>query len=157
MSRPQKPRRDEARPSAPGSTRLAPASPADATTTHLTFGSEADAASRARQVLTEVLAGLSVPAPALENARLVITELVANALIHGTVPFDVEITTWPGAALVTVADTNPTLPELRRAPSTEPHGRGLVIVDALADDWGVSGSASGGKTVWARLVWPVEG
>lgn len=149
--------RREPRRGAPHSNGLAPQLPAEATTTHLTFGSQADAASRARQVVTEVLSHLSVPALALENARLVVTELVANALIHGTVPFDVEISTWPHTVLITVADTNPTLPELRQAPSTEPHGRGLVIVDALADAWGVSEHGSAGKVVWARLSWPAAG
>ena len=36
--------------------------------------------------------------------------------------------------------------------ATEPHGRGLRVVDALSEEWGVSPSGDEGKTVWFRIL-----
>ncbi|MER6688684.1 ATP-binding protein [Streptomyces minutiscleroticus] len=92
-----------------------------------------------------------------DDAVLAADELFANAVRHGgagpddTVTVVVERT---GDALrVTVADRSPLLPCPRRADAADERGRGLAIVAALADDWGISPPETGGtgKRVWFTL------
>ncbi|WP_221351550.1 ATP-binding protein [Streptomyces beigongshangae] len=88
---------------------------------------------------------------------LVVAELAANAALHGCVPgrdFALRLARddGRGVLLVEVSDTHPTLP-VRAAPTAdEDHGRGLVLVDALAARWGVRDRVGPGKTVWAECV-----
>jgi hypothetical protein len=51
-----------------------------------------------------------------------------------------------------VWDPSSNLPHLVGAGPLDVHGRGLVIVQALADDWGTCPAADGGKVVWAALA-----
>lgn len=82
-------------------------------------------------------------------------ELAGNAVRHGRVPdrrFLVRVTRGGGRLQVEVDDAAPTSPILTRAPDDAEDGRGLRIVDALADAWGVTPRACGiGKTVWAVI------
>ncbi|MFF4312423.1 ATP-binding protein [Streptomyces sp. NPDC001507] len=98
-----------------------------------------------------------------EALTLITAELCANAVRHGRVPgrdFHVRLTTEAGGALrLEVSDARgerrPTV-----VPPTEPDaesGRGLLLVTALADDWGVTDRCHGpGKTVWASLSAPAR-
>ena len=61
-------------------------------------------------------------------------------------------TPTPCQVLIEVDDSSPNHPVLVRPNDTEPHGRGMLIVNKLAKAWGVDGHpATGGKTVWARI------
>jgi anti-sigma regulatory factor (Ser/Thr protein kinase) len=87
-----------------------------------------------------------------ENARvaLVVTELVTNAVHHcGAAPlFTVECN---GAWIrVEVYDDGPGRPVVRELDAEATSGRGLALVEAVADRWGVD-DAPGGKTVWAEI------
>ncbi|MGW7356321.1 ATP-binding protein [Streptomyces sp. NPDC054802] len=96
-----------------------------------------------------------------ETVTLIAAELVANAVRHGHVPgrdFHLRLTATPVSLRVDVTDTRT---EKRPARGTrmgsecEESGRGLVLVEALAADWGVSPrSAAPGKTVWAVVEVP---
>ena len=87
-----------------------------------------------------------------EDAAMVITELVANAVDHAWTDEHARTPRGPGR---TVRD-RARRPGRARCPSLAPidptaaRGRGLQMVDALADAWGVSLHADG-KTVWAVL------
>ncbi|MGP3985647.1 ATP-binding protein [Streptomyces sp. 3N207] len=95
-----------------------------------------------------------------ETAAHVVAELAANAALHGRVPgrsFRLRVRTAedPGALRIEVTDTR-----RERAPDTAPpqpppadaeSGRGLVLVEALADRWGVAHGPSPCKTVWAEI------
>ncbi|MEU1019758.1 ATP-binding protein [Streptomyces sp. NPDC005898] len=87
-----------------------------------------------------------------EAVTLIAAELTANAVQHGHVPgrdFHLRLTESAGTLRVEVSDTRgERLPELR-APGGE-SGRGLLLVEALADRWGVA-LRHPGKTVWARV------
>jgi anti-sigma regulatory factor (Ser/Thr protein kinase) len=93
-----------------------------------------------------------------ETLTLITAELSANAVRHGRVPgrdFNVRLAAEAGGALrLEVSDTRG---ERRPAvvPPADPEaesGRGLLLVAALADDWGVTDRRGGpGKTVWATL------
>ncbi|MCZ4636982.1 ATP-binding protein, partial [Streptomyces rubrogriseus] len=92
------------------------------------------------------------------DALVVVSELVTNAVVHaGTdveVGFQVEGT---GALVVEATDQHPSRAPRSADPET-PHdsaeyGRGLRLVAALAEAWGIT-YRPGTKTVWARLSAP---
>jgi anti-sigma regulatory factor (Ser/Thr protein kinase) len=86
-----------------------------------------------------------------QDAAMVITELVANAVDHARTESTLSIGVAHEGLCVSVRDTRPG-PVLRPAPidPTAARGRGLQMVDALTTAWGVTLHA-GGKTVWAVL------
>ncbi|MEV2212293.1 ATP-binding protein [Streptomyces sp. NPDC050997] len=95
-----------------------------------------------------------------DDAALVITELAANAVAHAVPQALVsEAEVWLGIALepahvhLTVSDPGEDPPEFTTADGDAllDHGRGLFIVDALAEEWGWTLTPPAGKTVWARL------
>jgi anti-sigma regulatory factor (Ser/Thr protein kinase) len=90
----------------------------------------------------------------LDAARLVVDELVANAVFHARTELEVRITLAGDRLGLAVADRGGGVPA-RRAPSgAEEGGRGVMLVDALTDRWGVFPRARGGKVVWAVLKDP---
>ncbi|WP_435225388.1 ATP-binding protein [Streptomyces sp. Tue6028] len=113
---------------------------------------------RLRAMVTEHLRHLRLAPEHLDNAVLATDELFGNALKHGspdrgdTVTVTVEYTRCE--LRVTVADRSPALPRPRTADGAEESGRGLAIVAALTDDWGVAPPDPGltGKKVWFTLV-----
>ncbi|MEE1938023.1 ATP-binding protein [Streptomyces sp. TRM 70361] len=95
-----------------------------------------------------------------DAAVLVVAELAANAVLHGRVPgrdFELALGHEPagGVLRVEVSDTHPSRPlPLVRPAAREPEGergRGLPLVAAVADRWGVRERCGPGKTVWAEL------
>lgn len=88
-----------------------------------------------------------------EVAVLLVSELVTNAILHGRAPLELRAQSAPGSGLrVEVADHDPSRPPLLNTAEnlTEPGGRGLQLVDSLADRWGWSESGDG-KVVWFEL------
>ncbi|MDV7222128.1 ATP-binding protein [Streptomyces prunicolor] len=88
------------------------------------------------------------------DVRLCATELVTNVIEHvgeGT-PVTVRVLdTGDGRTRVEVTDPDPrALPLLLRATATDEHGRGMALLDALAQRWGVEQGADR-KTVWCEL------
>ena len=84
-----------------------------------------------------------------QDAAMVITELVANAVDHARSESTLSVGVKRGTLCVAVRDARPG-PVPRPAPidPTAPRGRGLQMVDALTSAWGVTLHADG-KTVWA--------
>jgi hypothetical protein len=62
------------------------------------------------------------------------------------------LTCQPHSLLVEAWDANPARPELRDGPADAEHGRGLVLVNALASRWGCNPAADGGKTTFAMIA-----
>lgn len=97
----------------------------------------------------------------LDDALVMVSELVTNAIQHG-MP-EVTLQFWLRADRITVAVLDrgdaPVSLICPAPPSDHPHGRGLMIVSALAARWGVRRSeGDGGKAVWfelARVTAPV--
>lgn len=93
-----------------------------------------------------------------DAATHVIAELAANAATHGRVPgrnFQLTLHVVGDTLRIEVTDTRrERLPEARRPCAEEESGRGLVIVEALADRWGVSSETVPRKTVWAEITVP---
>jgi anti-sigma regulatory factor (Ser/Thr protein kinase) len=86
------------------------------------------------------------------DAKIVVSELVANAVSHGADPIRLEIAVGLGVHIA-VFDGDPCTERVvaRASQPSEPGGRGLCIVEALAAAWGAS-DHDGGKLVWAALT-----
>nr|WP_225860429.1 ATP-binding protein [Streptomyces triticiradicis] len=103
--------------------------------------------------------GYAYDSPANEALTLVAAELVANAVRHGRVPgrdFEVRLVATAGPVRLEVSDSRAErVPPLspREPPGDTESGRGLMIVAAVADRWGIVPRTKGpGKTVWAECV-----
>ncbi|MDX3354178.1 ATP-binding protein [Streptomyces sp. ME01-24h] len=114
-----------------------------------------EAATQARRDIAHVLETWGLP-QLIDVAEQVVTELVANAVAHTNAPrVGASITrTGQESARIVVTDTSRTRPARGKPNPEDEHGRGLVLVDALAHDWG-SELVRGGKRVWAELRVPV--
>lgn len=102
----------------------------------------------AREFVRQVLDGLGVSTQAIEDAQLVVTEVVTNAVVHAGTPIVVDIgEVEPGGRIrVRVTDFDPAVPKLKKKGKWAPSGRGLQIVDTLSTEWSVAEN-TGGKTV----------
>ncbi|MFF1451424.1 ATP-binding protein [Streptomyces sp. NPDC058274] len=104
----------------------------------------------ARRALRELLRHWGRPGRS-EVAELLTSELVTNALIHTDHDAVLTATVSPHGLHVEVRDFVGHRPRLR-APRADDgtHGRGLVLVQSLADTWGVRAHGVG-KAVWFEL------
>jgi len=84
-----------------------------------------------------------------DSGSLILTELISNALRYDK-PITVELSYGPGGLCLEVTDTSTDLPERQSPEDDEENGRGLLLISALATDWGFR-PAPGGKTVYAVL------
>jgi anti-sigma regulatory factor (Ser/Thr protein kinase) len=126
----------------------APRSPAPPTTRHERRFEPTRAAVSAAREFSAVAAGVS--GTDRDDVELITSELVTNATLHGTGEVIVRIERGSSLIRIEVFDDGSDTP-LRRHP--EPHeegGRGLGIVEMIADGWGVTHDTSG-KWVWAEL------
>ena len=132
---------------------------------------EARALSLARRQVRADLSALGMSAGLLDDVALVVSELVGNAVQHArALPAGgVELGWWLSADGVhlRVTDGGSASPLERRRVQTGPgraghagdpelgdSGRGLMIVDQLAADWGVDVESSTRHTVWALIAVP---
>ena len=115
-------------------------------------------ASLARLLAVERLMAWEMSPVVIERAEHVIAELAANAALHGRVQgrdflLALTLDETAGTLHIAVSDTrgkcHPAMPP-ERVPDDE-SGRGLLLVDALADRWGTEPRPPSGKTVWAQI------
>lgn len=85
------------------------------------------------------------------DATLMVSELVTNAIRHGTGPCELTIEVTAVAMRVDVRDAGAALPVLRSPSPDDAFGRGLGIVADLADDWGIESTPGIGNNVWFSL------
>ncbi|MFD5285290.1 ATP-binding protein [Streptomyces rubrogriseus] len=114
---------------------------------------------RARVFTRDTLRGWSLDHLG-DDAVLVITELVSNALTHAVPPSVADgpeirlgLALGTGRLTLTVSDHGDNAPRFDPSDGSalREHGRGLCIVDALAEEWGWTPRPPAGKTVWAAL------
>ncbi|MFF7276190.1 ATP-binding protein [Streptomyces griseorubiginosus] len=93
-----------------------------------------------------------------ERAEQIVAELAANAALHGRVQgrdFRLALTLDTATGVLRIAVTDAKGGQLPVAPTDSAadseSGRGLLMVDALADHWGTESHPPGGKTVWAEV------
>lgn len=110
---------------------------------------------RARRWARSRLAGSGIGAdePVAETLILLISELVTNAVVHTGCPAVLRML-FPAAPAapvrVEVADNSGLPPSPRRAERDETGGRGLELVDGLADRWGWHPEGAG-KQIWCEV------
>lgn len=92
----------------------------------------------------------------VEDAQLVVSELVTNALIHGHSRCELRAGLSDAALRLQVVDGGAGMPEPQVAGEGDEHGRGLLLVSALCAAWGVEALPAGGKIVWAELLRPLR-
>jgi anti-sigma regulatory factor (Ser/Thr protein kinase) len=111
-----------------------------------------DAPRQARDFVAEQ--GQGLPECAVDDARLLVSELVTNALRHGRPDITVQVELNPPLIEVSVHDEGTALPPADPPPAlpTALSGRGLNLVDRIASCWGITRTESPrGKAVWFRL------
>lgn len=110
-------------------------------------------AQRARRVAVAQLAQWRLP---YETAEQVVAELAANAALHGRLPgrdFRLTLSANERRLRIEVTDARAErLPGVPRPVEGDAEsGRGLLLVAALADRWGVTSGPFPAKTVWAEV------
>ena len=117
-----------------------------------------EAAGSGRAVVTDVLLGAAMP-DLVDTASLLVSELVTNALRHGGGPRELLVAVDGRGVDAGVRDASPRPPHpvaldgpgaTRVDGGLSENGRGLLLVERLADSWGWR-PEHGGKIVWFRL------
>ncbi len=106
----------------------------------------------ARRRVGERLRQWGVAEPVHDDAALVVSELFTNALVHtDSAEITCRLQTSTESVYLAITDQGhgASEPEVRE-PDTE-SGRGLLLVEALAELWGVTNESDCGRTVWALL------
>jgi len=85
------------------------------------------------------------------DASLLVSELVTNAIVHGRTDVKLHAKLRRGVFRAEVSDGNPAVPAPRRPNELAGTGRGLQLIDEIANRWGVKTSRSG-KTIWFELA-----
>ncbi|MEV0681437.1 ATP-binding protein [Actinosynnema sp. NPDC050436] len=122
-----------------------------ATPVAVTLPATAGASAQARRIVGEAVAAWGVSPDVAEDAALVVTELVSNAVDHASGPVELTVGRTEAGLRIEVADQSPAMPDPRPVQVDSARGRGLIIVAALSREWGTSPTA-GGKVVWAELA-----
>jgi PAS domain S-box-containing protein len=104
---------------------------------------------RARKMLCDALFE-SGAEHLVESATLLLSEIVTNAFVHVGGAIRLFIWTGPDALRVEVEDGGTHLPTRRHFAATAGTGRGLQLVDQLADRWGTATRPTG-KAVWFEM------
>lgn len=105
---------------------------------------------RARTFVRQLCAGAGLSVDLGETAALLTSEMVTNSLVHGRSEAHLSVTADDSGLLVEVGDDDVRPPRPQRTTEESLGGRGLVIVEHLATDWGTY-PTPGGKVVWFRL------
>lgn len=109
----------------------------------------------ARLLAVEWLRDRELPYEVTEAAPQVVAELAANAATHGRVGgrnFRLVLRMSPQSLRIEVTDTRTeALPRLLTTSPDNDGGRGMLLVEALADRWGVGLGPVPQKTVWAEF------
>jgi anti-sigma regulatory factor (Ser/Thr protein kinase) len=87
----------------------------------------------------------------VDDAVLVVSELVTNVIRHVGSPIQLSLERKGTNLLIEVTDTSDIPACLRKAAPEACTGRGLSIVEEVAVAWGSHERPAGGKTVWAQL------
>lgn len=112
------------------------------------FPPDTAAVRRTRRFVAESLDG--VGDALAESAILMTSELASNSIRHAKSRFTVKVDVTGDAIRIAVSDDGGGRPSKRTPAPDEVTGRGLLIIDNLADDWGTT-TRAGRTTVWFLL------
>lgn len=105
---------------------------------------------RARALVRQVSREAGLSDDVVDSAVLLTSEAVTNAVLHAGTPVDVVVQVDASMARVEIYDGDPALPVVVRAGPLAVSGRGLRMIEALAEAWGVQQSG-GGKCLWFEI------
>jgi anti-sigma regulatory factor (Ser/Thr protein kinase) len=111
----------------------------------------ADSVAAARAHVRAAAVELELPPATARQSVLAVSELVSNAIEHGTPPLELRLMAIPGGVRLEVDDASPQAPIPLAVTPTAASGRGLSIVHAVAAGWGHYPTEAG-KCVWCDLV-----
>lgn len=113
------------------------------------------AVGRARAELRKTLAGWGLT-DLEDGASVVLSELLSNSVLHARVPRDRQVKTQfseeANGVRIEVHDASEAWPDEQVPGLDSEFGRGLLLVSALAADWGVGERVGPGKSVWAVVT-----
>ncbi|MGR8011988.1 ATP-binding protein [Streptomyces hypolithicus] len=94
--------------------------------------------------------------PLIDPAALGVTELLTNVHRHAEPDktCTVEIELLLDRLTVSVHDNDPRMPTVRAADASATGGRGLALIEAVSESWGVRPRGDSGKIVWFTLPTP---
>ena len=110
----------------------------------------ATVAGQIRRRLRTLLGSWGLSSETVDDALLVVEELVANVLDHARTRFELIVRLTCSVLHLAVHDGSPGTPKVRPFDAHAGRGRGLQLVSTLAARWGCDADGSG-KTVWAEL------
>lgn len=105
---------------------------------------------RARRFVASTLVDWGCPG-LVPTVELLTSELVTNAVVHAGTEVALVIRATTSTVRVAVHDDGEGIPRARQAPALATNGRGLAMVDKLAERWGVLQEPTG-KSVWFEVA-----
>jgi anti-sigma regulatory factor (Ser/Thr protein kinase) len=111
------------------------------------FRCQPEAVTAARLYVRDLLSGQ--PLEVVQAAELLTSELAANSVRHASSEFEVAIDSRDPIR-IEVSDSGEGRPKVLYPPPRTPTGRGMQIVERIADAWGIR-TTTDGKTVWFTL------
>ena len=106
-----------------------------------------------RRFATATLTEWAVPPEIVQDATLIVSELLTNAIVYGTPPIRLRLRKTADELAIEVDDAASAMPRKLRATPTDLHGRGLAIVADIGSRWAARPDGYG-KTVWSTLAIP---
>lgn len=106
-----------------------------------------------RHWVLRVAAEAGITGMANQVVELLASELLANAVLHGAADESIRIamTCTDQVVRVSVRDNLPQRPVVLHPEPVAPAGRGMAIIEAMSNRWGVDPNAAGGKIVWFEV------
>ena len=119
-----------------------------------TLPATAEAVRTARNSVMAVLIEVPCTTTVVETARLLVSELATNVVVHARCEsFVLEVDVDEPWARISVRDADEHLPSPREADVLDTSGRGLALVGDLADRWDCEATTDpAGKVVWFELA-----
>jgi anti-sigma regulatory factor (Ser/Thr protein kinase) len=112
-----------------------------------------DSVPATRAFLARLLDGWGVEGSVIDDASLLASELMTNAVRHGRGNVRLRVETEGGRLHVAVHDDRDKRPVVNHVSAASPGGRGMWIVETIARDWGTDDDGdTPGKTVWFELT-----
>lgn len=118
------------------------------------FRSDPESAREARRFVLQAVG--TAPSELRDSIAVMVGELAMNAVQHARTEFEVTVELTGATLRVEVTDSGSGLPAAGPMPPPGSlRGRGLPIVDGLADDWGIIPARHGlGKGIWFQIAMP---
>jgi len=116
------------------------------------LGCNSSAPARARAFVADAGQEWGLPEIMIESAQLATSELVSNSVEHALSGAEIVLERQPDNRLhISVRDNSQAFPVMHPVEAARPRGRGMALVEALAEVWGITPHPDG-KTIWLQLA-----